>query len=1017
MPSVNEDGASSTVVAPSHRPTDPLSMPQRQQDRAAVVSDGMGQGGTAIGSILDALAGAGKAIARRAATSLLHRGHLRAGVCNSSGDDQTVLDMVAQRAIVDALQACGNVAIMLSEEEEGPIMAEKHAEYAVVFDPLDGSSNIMSNMPTGTIFGVFPVRDVGNPSLGDVLQTGDSMVASGYILYSSATIFVATLGKPAGVHSFIIDAATNEFVSSGPIVMPVHDPKKVVSANVGNVAKWAPGIRAFTAEAVRGPNPYSLRYVGAMVADLHRTLLEGGIFYYPADTKHKSGKLRTMYECFPTAFLVEAAGGACITGDSTGRVLDIVPTEPHCRTPIVFGSVQDVAKLAGLVSACEPAPDAKQESTPTLPGSIFDSAQQATEKGAVHTQETAQFQFAYYTTTGNTVQTKRSALNASSDCPLTELGDSVRARAVDDKAALRFIGLGASSNSAAAVTGTTINAPSAASATSATTESPGDRVIVTVSYRADLLDLGLNYVGKLYRGTDTDTLQELAIHRGEGKLSKDGVLVTTTGERTGRSAKDRFIVTENSTSGTIAWGRVNSPLSAAAFTRLRAQVVSHLERRDTLFVQDLVCGNDPTEAMPVKVVTESSWHAMFARTMFVRPKKHDVAAREPFTVLHAPFFLANTDSEPELNSGTFVVVNLASREVIIGGTQYAGEIKKAIFSVMNFELPLAGVLTMHSAANIGPDGKATLFFGLSGTGKTTLSEDPARELIGDDEHGWGANGLFNLEGGCYAKLINLSAEAEPEIYSRCHTKGAVLENVLLDQRAAPIFEHNPGRSLTENTRAAYPIEMVANRAKGSAGGHPTNVVLLTCDASGVLPPIARLTHEQAAYHFVSGYTSKTPGTEVGVTEPVPTFSACYGEAFMPLHPSFYAQLLMEKLRAHGCTTWLLNTGWTGGRYGVGNRFQIGHTRALLNAALDGRLGGAPFSTDARFGFESPKACAGVPPEMFVHPRDTWADPEAYDLAADALVHHFTENYSHLAHQMPPGVTAAAPVPAGRNRAA
>ena len=465
----------------------------------------------------------------------------------------------------------------------------------------------------------------------------------------------------------------------------------------------------------------------------------------------------------------------------------------------------------------------------------------------------------------------------------------------------------------------------------------------------DLSESGIVTDATVYWNLDNITLIDLAVERNEGYLTSEGALVTETGERTGRSPNDKFIVDEPTTNQDVNWGDVNISTDESVFNRLKGQVIDYLSQRDSLFVQDLYCGAEESEALPIRVINQNAWHNAFARNMFVRPTSEQLQSHVPqFTVYHAPHFEANDDA---LNSQCFVIVNYQLGEVIIGGTRYAGEIKKSIFSVMNLILPKKGILPMHCSANTNGENTA-IFFGLSGTGKTTLSADPKRALIGDDEHGWGANGVFNFEGGCYAKLINLSEEDEPEIFATTRQKGTVLENIVVDSNGVPDFFDT---SKTQNTRGSYPIEAIENRTMDSKGGHPQNVIFLTCDAFGVLPPISRLTSAQAAYHFISGYTAKVAGTEIGVTEPQATFSACFGEPFMPMHPGVYADLLSSKMAEHGSTAWLINTGWSGGAYGVGSRMKIKYTRAMLNAAMDGALDNVEYVTDERFGFEIPKS--------------------------------------------------------------
>ena len=518
----------------------------------------------------------------------------------------------------------------------------------------------------------------------------------------------------------------------------------------------------------------------------------------------------------------------------------------------------------------------------------------------------------------------------------------------------------------------------------------------------DLAESGIVTDATVYWNLDNMTLIDLAVEREEGFLTSDGALVTETGERTGRSPNDKFIVDEPTTNQDVNWGDVNISTDKAVFDRLKTQVIDYLSQRSSLFVQDLYCGAEESEALPIRVINQNAWHNAFARNMFVRPSSEQLKTHSPqFTVYHAPHFEANDDS---LNSQCFVIVNYELGEVIIGGTRYAGEIKKSIFSVMNLILPKKGILPMHCSANTNGENTA-IFFGLSGTGKTTLSADPKRALIGDDEHGWGANGVFNFEGGCYAKLINLSEEDEPEIFATTQQKGTVLENIVVDSNGIPDFFDT---SKTQNTRGSYPIEAIENRTMDSKGGHPQNVIFLTCDAFGVLPPISRLTPSQAAYHFISGYTAKVAGTEIGVTEPQATFSACFGEPFMPMHPGVYADLLSSKMAEHGSTAWLINTGWSGGSYGVGNRMKIKYTRAMLNAALDGDLDNVEYVVDERFGFEVPKTCPGVPSNVLI-PKQTWEDESVYDATADKLASMFNENFERYAAGVSNEVNSAAPI--------
>jgi|SaaInlStandDraft_5_1057022.scaffolds.fasta_scaffold13974_2 phosphoenolpyruvate carboxykinase (ATP) len=521
----------------------------------------------------------------------------------------------------------------------------------------------------------------------------------------------------------------------------------------------------------------------------------------------------------------------------------------------------------------------------------------------------------------------------------------------------------------------------------------------------DLSQNGISPSGLIHWNLEARALIEIAHQRGEGVYSADKALVTETGERTGRSPNDKFIVDEPSTSDDINWGDVNISCDEDTFQRMRAKVVEYLSEQEALFVQDLYCGADFSEALPIRVINQTAWHNAFARNMFIRPSEQQLETHEPkFTVFHAPHFEADAEKDG-LASQCFVIVNYAAKEVIIGGTRYAGEVKKSIFSVMNLILPKKGILPMHCSANTTGENTA-IFFGLSGTGKTTLSADPKRALIGDDEHGWGSNGVFNFEGGCYAKLIDLSPEDEPAIFATTRKFGSVLENVVLDENGVPDFTDT---SKTQNTRGSYPIEFIENRTADSKGGHPQNVIFLTCDAFGVLPPISRLSPSQAAYHFISGYTAKVAGTEIGVKEPQATFSACFGEPFMPMHPGVYADLLSLKMAEHGANAWLINTGWSGGAYGVGNRMKIRYTRAMLNAALDGELDNVAFAIDPRFGFEVPESCPNVPDEI-LQPRNTWADKDEYDATADKLAKMFLENFGRYEDGVSAAVNSAAPSP-------
>ena len=502
----------------------------------------------------------------------------------------------------------------------------------------------------------------------------------------------------------------------------------------------------------------------------------------------------------------------------------------------------------------------------------------------------------------------------------------------------------------------------------------------------------------------TAQLYEDALRADEGELAAAGPLVVRTGTHTGRSPQDKFIVDEPGSSGKIWWGEVNRPISEAHYDRLRARLVAYCAERD-LYAQDCHIGAHPAHRRSLRVYTETAWASIFARNLFRRPTSEALAAFEPnFTIICVPSFTADPETEGT-RTGTAILVHLGRMEVIIVGTEYAGEIKKSAFTVMNYLLPDEGVLPMHSAVNVGQAGDSVVFFGLSGTGKTTLSADPKRSLVGDDEHGWGPDGVFNFEGGCYAKTIRLSPMYEPDIFATTRRFGTILENVDLDP-ATRELDLDSDR-LTENTRGAYPLEFIGNADPTGIAGQPTNVVLLTADAFGVLPPISRLTRAQAAYHFISGYTAKLAGTEIGVKEPKATFSACFGAPFMPRHPGEYAAMLTERLERHGVRAWLVNTGWTGGPYGIGERMNIDHTRSMVRAALEGRLDDVPTRTDPIFGVEVPVSCPDVP-DSFLEPRGTWPNPAAYDRQAATLAAMFAENFAAFEAGVVPEIRAAGP---------
>jgi phosphoenolpyruvate carboxykinase (ATP) len=512
---------------------------------------------------------------------------------------------------------------------------------------------------------------------------------------------------------------------------------------------------------------------------------------------------------------------------------------------------------------------------------------------------------------------------------------------------------------------------------------------------------------QVHRNLSPVELYEHAIRRGEGMLAAGGPFCAVTTPHTGRSPNDKFLVQEPDTKERIWWGKVNRPVTPEQFDRLRAQVEAHL-RGQEVFVRDVFAGADPAHRVPIRFVTPNAWHALFVHNMFLRPSREDLERFSPaFQVLHAPELQADPAAHGT-SSGTFIVVSLAQKTILIGGTRYAGELKKSIFTLLNYLLPVKGVLSMHCSANIGPDDDSALFFGLSGTGKTTLSADPERRLIGDDEHGWSDEGVFNFEGGCYAKVIRLSRKTEPEIYATTRMFGTVLENVIVNPATRAIDLDSA--EITENTRASYPIQFIPNHVPDGRGGHPRNVVFLTCDAFGIMPPIARLSHEQAMYHFLSGYTAKVAGTERGVTEPKETFSACFGAPFLPLQPDVYAQMLGERLAQHDVQCWLVNTGWTGGPFGVGERMSLPHTRAMVRAALSGNLTDVATRREAVFNLEVPTEIDGVPAEL-LDPRSTWSDPAEYDAQAARLAALFHKNFEQFAGRVPAAVREAGPPPA------
>lgn len=511
----------------------------------------------------------------------------------------------------------------------------------------------------------------------------------------------------------------------------------------------------------------------------------------------------------------------------------------------------------------------------------------------------------------------------------------------------------------------------------------------------------LRRVRNTFRNLPTSALYEHVLRRGEAQIAHRGPLIVHTGARTGRSPKDKFITMEPSCADKVWWGDVNQPILAERFDAILHRVEGYLQGRD-VYVQDCYVGADPDHRLPIQVITETAWQNLFARNLFLRRNTQETGE---FTIISLPNFHAIPEIDGT-HSEAFVLINFARRIVMIAGTAYAGEIKKSAFTLMNYLLPDRGVMPMHCSANLGADGSTAILFGLSGTGKTTLSADPARRLIGDDEHGWSENGVFNFEGGCYAKVIRLSKEAEPDIYAATRRFGTIIENVVIDEESRRLLLDDD--SITENTRAAYPINYISNVERSGLGGHPDNIIMLTADAFGVLPPISRLTPEQAMYHFVSGYTAKVAGTEAGLgNEPQATFSACFGAPFMVRHPTVYANLLRERMEKHKTNCWLVNTGWTGGPFGVGTRMAIGHTRAMVRAALGGALVQAPTHTDPIFNLQVPTVCPDVPAEV-LDPRNTWSDPTRYDTQARELANRFKANFETFASDMTEEVVAAGP---------
>ncbi len=517
---------------------------------------------------------------------------------------------------------------------------------------------------------------------------------------------------------------------------------------------------------------------------------------------------------------------------------------------------------------------------------------------------------------------------------------------------------------------------------------------------------GLQNLGTVFWNLPVESLYEECVFRNEGKITISGAFTVNTGRHTARAANDKIIVFEPTTSGHIWWGQYNRPFSSDKFDELFSRVQGYLQGRD-LFVQDCYAGADPNYHLNVRIITEKAWHSLFARNMFLTPQTNDEFRRHvpEFTILALPGFKALPQLD-STSSNTVIALNFEQRLCIIANSEYAGEIKKSVFTILNYLLPLEGVLSMHCSANVGSKGDSALFFGLSGTGKTTLSADPARSLIGDDEHGWSDEGIFNFEAGCYAKVIGLSPVAEPEIYASTKRFGTILENVIFDPVTRLIDLDND--EFTENTRASYPLHFIDNAVPNKMAGHPKDIILLTCDASGVMPPISRLTTEQALYHFISGYTSKVAGTEIGLgQEPEITFSTCFGGPFMVHHPAFYARLLKEKIERYKVNCWLLNTGWVGGSYGIGKRISIRYTRTLLNSALDGKLAEVPYRMDPVFGFEVPTVCPGIPSEV-MDPSSSWVDPGEYQRKYRALAARFIDNFKKFTDSASDEILQAGP---------
>jgi phosphoenolpyruvate carboxykinase (ATP) len=519
----------------------------------------------------------------------------------------------------------------------------------------------------------------------------------------------------------------------------------------------------------------------------------------------------------------------------------------------------------------------------------------------------------------------------------------------------------------------------------------------------ELDNYGLKAPASVYWNLNTPELYEEIARRGEGVLSNHGAMIVDTGEHTGRAAKDKAIVREPQSEDKVFWGDVNKDFPLDKFNALKDRMMAHGRGRE-LFVQDTYVGADAKYRLPVRIITELTWHSLFARTMFINDPTVTTPHHPQFTVINFPSFQADPERDGT-RSRTFILMDFSQRLVLIGGTSYAGETKKSVFTLMNYLLPQQGVMSMHCSANVGVEGDVAIFFGLSGTGKTTLSADPERRLVGDDEHGWSDDGVFNFEGGCYAKVIKLSAEAEPDIYRTTRMFGTILENVVFDSDTRVINLDDATK--TENTRASYPLTSIPNIVPSGHAGHPQNIIMLTADAFGVLPPVARLSSEQAMYHFLSGYTAKVAGTEKGIKEPEATFSPCFGAPFMVLHPGVYADLLCKKMAQHNAACWLVNTGWSGGPYGIGSRMKIAHTRAMIRAILNGTLAGVATTADPIFGVQVPVSCPEVPAEV-LQPRNTWAKKDEYDRQARDLARRFNENFKKYESGVSEAVRAVAP---------